>query len=44
MVRTLNEYTSLDEIAETILFRWEGRQVRVKDVARVVQRAQRTAK
>jgi hydrophobic/amphiphilic exporter-1 (mainly G- bacteria), HAE1 family len=40
MVRTLNEYETLDDIAETILFRWEGRQVRIKDVAHV-QRAQK---
>lgn len=37
MVRTLNEYASLDEIAETTLFRWEGREVRVRDIARVVR-------
>jgi HAE1 family hydrophobic/amphiphilic exporter-1 len=37
MVRTLNEYTSLEQIGETILFRLESRDVRVRDVARVVR-------
>jgi hydrophobic/amphiphilic exporter-1 (mainly G- bacteria), HAE1 family len=36
MVRTLNEYTSLDEIAQTVLFRVDGREVRVGDIAQVV--------
>lgn len=35
MVRTLNEYTSLEEIGETVVFRFEGREVRVKDIASV---------
>jgi HAE1 family hydrophobic/amphiphilic exporter-1 len=37
MVRTLNEYTSLEQIGETILFRLEGRDVRIRDVARVIR-------
>lgn len=37
MVRTLNEYTQLEEIGETVLLRWEDREVRVRDVARVVR-------
>jgi hydrophobic/amphiphilic exporter-1 (mainly G- bacteria), HAE1 family len=37
MVRTLNEYTSLEEIAQTVLFRFEGREVRVGDIAEVVR-------
>jgi HAE1 family hydrophobic/amphiphilic exporter-1 len=37
MVRTLNEYQSLDEIAATILTRVGDRDVRVRDVGRVVR-------
>ncbi len=37
MVRTLNEYTSLEQIGETILFRLDGRDVRIHDVARVIR-------
>lgn len=37
MVRTLNEYNNLQEIAETVVTRIEGRNVRVKDLGRVVQ-------
>lgn len=35
MVRTLNEYGNLDEIAETVVTRIEGRPLRVRDLARV---------
>jgi HAE1 family hydrophobic/amphiphilic exporter-1 len=37
MVRTLNEYTQLEDIGATVLLRWEDREVRVRDVARVVR-------
>jgi hydrophobic/amphiphilic exporter-1 (mainly G- bacteria), HAE1 family len=37
MVRTLNEYQSLEEIGETVVTRMEGRNVRVKDLGRVVR-------
>jgi hypothetical protein len=37
MVRTLNEYRTLDEIAATVLTTIDGRPVRVGDVARVVR-------
>jgi len=37
MVRTLNEYESLGEIAETVVIRIEDRNVRVKDLGRVVR-------
>jgi len=37
MVRTLNEYENLDEIAETVVTRIEDRNVRLKDLARVVR-------
>lgn len=40
MVRTLNEYESLDEIAETIVTRIADRNVRVKDLGRVVRTQQ----
>lgn len=40
MVRALNEYTSLDEIAETIVTRIEGREIRIKDLGQV-ERAHR---
>ena len=37
MVRTLNEYGSIEEIAATILKRVEGRDVRLRDIGRVVR-------
>jgi len=37
MVRTLNEYENLDEIAETVVTRVEDRNIRLKDLARVVR-------
>ncbi len=40
MVRTLNEYQDLEQIAETVIRRVEGREIRLKDVARV-ERAHR---
>ena len=40
MVRTLNEYGSLDEIGETVVTRIEDRNVRVKDLGRVVRTQQ----
>ncbi len=36
MVRTLNEYENLRQIADTVITRVDGRDVRVRDVARVV--------
>ena len=40
MVRTLNEYESLEEIGETIVTRLADRNVRVKDLGRVVRTQQ----
>jgi HAE1 family hydrophobic/amphiphilic exporter-1 len=37
MVRALNEYEDLEEIAETVVTRLEGREIRVKDLGRVVR-------
>jgi HAE1 family hydrophobic/amphiphilic exporter-1 len=37
MVRTLNEYTGLDQIRETIVARFEGREVRIEDLGEVVR-------
>jgi HAE1 family hydrophobic/amphiphilic exporter-1 len=37
MVRTLNEYENLEEIAETVVTRIEDRNVRMKDLGRVVR-------
>jgi HAE1 family hydrophobic/amphiphilic exporter-1 len=37
MVRALNEYESLSEIGETVVVRIEGRDIRVKDLGRVVR-------
>jgi HAE1 family hydrophobic/amphiphilic exporter-1 len=37
MVRTLNEYESLDEIAETVVLRIEDRNIRIKDLGRVIR-------
>ena len=36
MIRTINEYQNLDEIADTIVFRRDGREIRVKDLGQVV--------
>ena len=36
MIRTINEYQTLEEIADTIGFRREGREIRVKDLGQVV--------
>jgi len=35
LVRTLNEYENLDQIADTIVTRFEGRAIRVRDLGRV---------
>ena len=35
MVRTLNEYENLDQIADTIVLRFEGQNVRIRDLGRV---------
>jgi len=40
MVRTLNEYENLDQISETIVARFEDRNVRIKDLGRVVRTQQ----
>jgi len=37
MVRALNEYANLDEIAETVVTRQEGREIRLKDLGRVIR-------
>jgi HAE1 family hydrophobic/amphiphilic exporter-1 len=37
MVRTLNEYQNLGEIGDTVITRIDGRNVRVKDLGRVVR-------
>ncbi|RME91538.1 MAG: efflux RND transporter permease subunit [Verrucomicrobia bacterium] len=37
MVRTLNEFTTLEDIGNTIVTRHEGRDVRIRDIARVVR-------
>ncbi len=37
MVRALNEYESLDEIAETVVVRQDGPEIRLKDLGRVVR-------
>ncbi len=37
MVRTLNEYENLDQIEETVVQRIEGKEIRVKDLGRVVR-------
>ena len=36
MIRTINEYQTLEEIADTIVFRREGREIRVKDLGQVI--------
>ena len=40
MVRTLNEYRDIDQIADTVVARVEGREVRIRDLGRV-ERAHR---
>jgi HAE1 family hydrophobic/amphiphilic exporter-1 len=37
MVRALNEYEDIDEIAETVITRLDGREIRVKDLGRVTR-------
>ncbi len=37
MVRTLNEYESLQQISDTVVARFEGREVRVSSIGRVVR-------
>ncbi len=37
MVRALNEYENLDQIAETVVTRQEGREIRLKDLGRVIR-------
>ena len=36
MIRTINEYQTLDEIANTIVFREDGREIRLKDLGQVI--------
>ena len=36
MVRTINEYERLDEIADTVVVRQDGREIRVRDLGEVV--------
>ncbi|MDG1890230.1 MAG: efflux RND transporter permease subunit, partial [Verrucomicrobiota bacterium] len=36
MIRTINEYKNLEEIANTVVHRPEGREIRLKDLAEVV--------
>ncbi len=36
MIRTINEYETLDEIADTIIYRQDGREIRLKDLGQVV--------
>ena len=36
MIRTVNEYQNLEEISDTIVFRRDGREIRVKDLGQVV--------
>ena len=35
MIRTINEYQNLDEIANTVISRRDGKEIRLKDMARV---------
>ena len=35
LVRTLNEFKSVDEIAEVVVGNWNGREIKVKDIATV---------
>jgi HAE1 family hydrophobic/amphiphilic exporter-1 len=37
MVRTLNEYEDLDQISQTVVARFEGREVRVRDIGSVAR-------
>jgi hydrophobic/amphiphilic exporter-1 (mainly G- bacteria), HAE1 family len=37
MVRTINEYESIDQIRETVIRRRDGKEVRLKDIGRVVR-------
>ncbi|MCC6232542.1 MAG: efflux RND transporter permease subunit [Verrucomicrobiales bacterium] len=37
MVRALNEYEDLGEIAETVVARFDGREIRIKDIGRVIR-------
>lgn len=36
MIRTINEYQNLEEIANTVIYRQDGRELRLKDVGQVV--------
>ncbi|MDB4619614.1 efflux RND transporter permease subunit, partial [bacterium] len=36
MIRTINEYQDLEEIKDTIVYRRDGREIRLKDLAQVV--------
>jgi multidrug efflux pump subunit AcrB len=36
MIRTINEFENIDEIANTIVYRQEGREIRLKDIGVVV--------
>ncbi|MDB4796707.1 efflux RND transporter permease subunit [bacterium] len=36
MIRTINEYQTLEEIADTIVYRQDGREIRLKDLGQVV--------
>ena len=36
MIRTINEYQDLEEIRDTIVYRRDGREIRLKDLAQVV--------
>ncbi len=36
MIRTINEYETLEEIADTIVYRQDGREIRLKDLGEVV--------
>ncbi|HAO66639.1 MAG TPA: acriflavin resistance protein, partial [Verrucomicrobiales bacterium] len=36
MIRTINEYKDLEEIKDTIVYRRDGREIRLKDLAQVV--------
>ena len=36
MIRTINEYKNLEEIANTVVFRRDGREIRLKDLGEVV--------
>lgn len=37
MIRTLNEYRTLDEIGDTVVMRFQDRDVRIRDLGRVVR-------